>query len=192
MVADRILRIGSGYDFTSDLPIDINMLRVGAKITADTEDDIYFKARVQSAMQQIESECRLKLFFGTFIAQWTSGKIGSYGNKYRPLTLPGIDPTVQPMTGSRSTIDITSLMTGVDGKGNFEIYPARSWPEVDTTLEFTAGFPQDGTRITHFSNPHIRTAIEAICRYTYYQDEADFKLIEFLISKIQYVSIDAR
>ena len=191
MIADRVLRVGEGYDFNAELPVALNAVRVDSHISFDTEDDDNFKPRVQSAIQQVEAETKLKIFPGRFIAQWTYGKVASHGNSYRPLTFPGLEPVIiEKGESSQTNVDFTSLMRGYDSNGNMEIYPNSSWPLQTITVEFTAGIPTNESPRLTFSNPDLRQLIGSICGYMFYQDKEQLELIKFLFERISYASRD--
>ena len=194
MIASRILRIGSPYDYNSDLPIDINQTRVDARVSKDMEDDAEFKRRVQSAMNDVEGETKIKLFPGRFLAQWSKGKVASHGNRYRPLTLPALFSEVILMgtnneegNSSKTDIDLTDLLSGVDSTGNLEYYPKRCWPLQEINIEFVAGIQTTNLQLVY---PNIRQAIASYCRYSYWQDKEDKELIDKILPKIVYASED--
>ena len=200
MVADRVLRVGAPYDFNSELPIDLNSVRVDAHITFDTENDVNFKPRVQSAIQQVEAESGLKIFPGRFIAQWTLGKIASHGNAFRPLTLPGINPKITPQgsNNSKTNLNISisngipdQLLTGYDSNGNLEIYPDTKWESQNIILDFECGVPTNESPQMTFANPDLRQIIASLCRYSFHQDKEDYELVQFLFQRISYASRDA-
>ena len=197
MIAEPIFNVGTPYDLTGNLPIDINVVRVDSRITEDTERDDYFKARVLSAIQNVERESGFKVFGGRFVGVFTENKIRSHGNAQRKLTLPALDANIIPQGSdnadgnpSQTNIDFTGLRQGYDKYGQYEIYPNKCWPLRDIVVEFTAGIPASNTPMLTFNNPDLRQVIADLCRYTFYREKEDFEQVKYFLQKLEYASRD--
>ena len=197
MIAEPIFNVGTPYDLTGNAPIDINVVRVDSRITEDTERDDYFKARVLSAIQNVEQESGLKVFGGRFVGIFSCEKIASHGNRKRRLTLPALNPVVIPQGSdnadgnpSQTNIDISGLRKGYDRYGQYEIYPNNEWPLKEIVIEFTAGVPVSNVPELTFNNPNLRQVIADLCRYTFYHEKEDLEQAKYHLAKLQYATRD--